>query len=74
MSTPAPHAPWIENLRFSVELYAGRDPQKLEEVIARMRDLVMARHTYAEAMARWPDKLVMLCQGGQILKRSDRQP
>jgi hypothetical protein len=37
-----------------------------------MRDLVMARRIYAEAVARWPDKLVMLCQGGQILKRSDR--
>lgn len=72
MSMPDRRTPWIENLRFSVELYADRDPYKLEEVIARMSDLTMARNAYAAAMARWPDQLFMLCEGGRILKRSDR--
>ena len=70
MSMPHPHAPWIENLRFSVQLC--QDAYKIEEVIARMRDLTMARDAYSQAVARWPDKLVMLCQGGRILRRSDR--
>jgi hypothetical protein len=45
---------------------------QLEEVVARMSDLTMARASYDLAVAQWPLKLVMLCQGGRILRRSDR--
>jgi len=38
--------PWIENLRFSVQLFQDQNPDKLEEVIGRMRDLTMARNAY----------------------------
>jgi hypothetical protein len=70
MSSPDKHGGWIENLRFSVELC--RTENQLEEVVARMSDLTMARASYDLAVAQWPLKLVMLCQGGRILRRSDR--
>ena len=70
MSSPDPHGGWIENLRFSVELC--RDETSLEEVVARLRDLTMARVAYDLAVVQWPLKLIMLCQGGRILRRSDR--
>jgi hypothetical protein len=70
MSSPNPHGGWIENLRFSVELC--RDKTHLEEVVARLRDLTMARVAYDLAVVQWPLKLIMLCQGGRILRRSDR--
>ena len=70
MSSPDPHGGWIENLRFSVELL--RDESHLEEVVARMRDLTMARAAYDLAVVQWPLKLIFLCQGGRIMRRSDR--
>jgi hypothetical protein len=70
MSAPDKHGGWVETLRFSIELY--RDENHLEEVVARIRDLIMARVTYDLAVAEWPLKLIMLCQGGRILRRSDR--
>jgi hypothetical protein len=70
MSSPNPHGGWIENLRFSVELC--RDKTHLEEVVARLRGLTMARVAYDLAVVQWPLKLIMLCQGGRILRRSDR--
>jgi hypothetical protein len=70
MSSPDKHGSWIENLRFSVELC--RNETNLEEVVARMSDLTMARASYDLAVVQWPLKLVMLCQGGRILRRSDR--
>jgi hypothetical protein len=53
-----------------VDLVIGQT--SLEEVVARMSDLTMARASYDLAVVRWPLKLVMLCQGGRILRRSDR--
>ena len=34
--------------------------------------LTMARAAYDLAVVQWPLKLVKLCQGGRILRRSDR--
>ena len=70
MSSPDSHGGWIENLRFSVELC--RNETSLEEVVARMSNLTMARAAYDLAVVQWPLKLVKLCQGGRILRRSDR--
>jgi hypothetical protein len=53
-----------------VDLVIGQT--SLEEVVARMGDLTMARASYELTVVRWPLKLVMLCQGGRILRRSDR--
>jgi len=40
--------------------------------IARIGDLTIARTAYDVAVVQNPLKLVMLCQGGRILRRSDR--
>jgi len=60
----------LENLRFSVALY--HNETNLDEMVARMRDLTMARTAYDLAVVRWPLRLVKLCQGGRIMRRSDR--
>jgi len=64
-----PHAPWIENLRYHIEIKA--DPYRTEEVIARMSDLTMARAMFDLAVVQFPGKLIMLCQKARILRRSD---
>ena len=71
MSFPDPHGGWIENLRYHVELM--RDEHQIEEVVARVSDLTMARAVYDLTVAQHPLKLVMLCQKGRILRRSDRR-
>lgn len=71
MSMPDPHASWIENLRYHVEVL--RDPDHLEEVVARLSDLSTARAVYDLTVVQHPLKLVMLCQKGRILRRSDRR-
>ena len=60
MSMPHPHAPWIGNLRYHIEVNA--DPYRTEEVIARMSDLTMARAMFDLAVVQFPGKLIMLCQ------------
>jgi hypothetical protein len=70
MLMPDSHGGWIENLRYSIEVL--RDPDHLEEVVARLSDLTIARAVYDLAIVQHPLKLVMLCQKGRILRRSDR--
>jgi hypothetical protein len=43
-----------------------------DEVIARVSDLTMARAMFDLAVVQFPGKLIMLCQKGRILRRSDR--
>src|SRR5262249_39136124 len=60
---------WIEELKFSVELFdAGGN---LIEVLARLHDLDAARATYTACREKYPTKLLYLCQGGRILRRSE---
>jgi hypothetical protein len=70
MSIADPHGGWIENLRYHVEVLAM--PDRIEEVVARMSDLTTARAVFDLTVAQRPEKLVMLCQGSRILRRSDR--
>jgi hypothetical protein len=44
----------------------------LIEVLARLHDLDAASAAYGERRLKYPAKLIMLCQGGRILCRSDR--
>ncbi len=67
---PHPNAPWIENLRYHVEVL--RDEDHLEEVIARVSNLTIARAMFDLAVVEYPGKLIMLCQKGRVLRRSDR--
>jgi len=60
MSTPAFHA-----------LFQDRNPEQAGEGDRPDARSTMARNAYGQAAARWPDRLIMLCQGGRILERSD---
>jgi hypothetical protein len=70
MSMPDPHGGWIENLRYHVEVLATAD--RIEEVVARVSDLTTARAVLDLTVSQRPEKLVMLCQGARVLRRSDR--
>jgi hypothetical protein len=70
MSMPNLRGGWIENLRYSVEVLAN--PDRIEEVVARVSDLTTARAVFDLTVAQRPDKLVMLCQKARVLRRSDR--
>jgi hypothetical protein len=61
---------WIEQLHFAVEVFD--EGGNLLEVPARLHDLDAARAAYAACQAKYPRKLIMLCQDGRILCRSDR--
>jgi hypothetical protein len=37
-----------------------------------MRDLDAARAAYTSCRAKYPEKIIYLCQGGRILRRSDQ--
>ena len=59
---------WIEALGYSVENFSERGD--LLEVLARLHDLDAAR---ARGLpGKYPKRLLFLCQGGRILRRSDR--
>src|SRR5262245_29086298 len=42
------------------------------EVLARLHDLDPARAAYIACRAKYPAKIIYLCQGGRTLRRSDR--
>ena len=61
---------WIEDLRYSVENFSERGD--LLEILARLRDLDAAHAAYEACRAKYPKRLLFLCQGGRTLRRSDR--
>jgi hypothetical protein len=61
---------YIEDLKFAVEVFDERG--NLKEVLGRLHDLDAARAAYDACRAKFPKKLLYLCQGGRILRRSDR--
>jgi hypothetical protein len=61
---------WIEDLGFSVENFS--ESGDLLEVLARLHDLDAARAAYQACRAKYPMRLLYLCQGGRTLRRSDR--
>jgi len=62
---------WFEDLRFSVEVFDERG--NLKKVLARLHDLDAARAAYTACRAKYPAKIIYLCQGGRTLRRSDRE-
>jgi len=62
---------YIEDLNFAVEVFD--EGGNLKEVLARLHDLDAARAAYMACQIKYPAKLIMLCQGGRILRRSDRE-
>jgi hypothetical protein len=63
---------WVESLRYSLDVFDDRG--NLAEVLGRLADLDPARAAFALAVAKYPTKRIMLCQGGRILARSDKRP
>src|SRR5262245_37180418 len=61
---------WIEDLGYSVENFSDRG--SLLEVLARLHDLDAAQAAYETCRAKYPKRLLFLCQGGRTLRRSDR--
>ena len=60
---------WIEDLTYSVENFS--ETGNLLEVLARLHDLDAARAAYEACRAKYPKRLLLLCQGGRTLRRSD---
>jgi ABC-type hemin transport system ATPase subunit len=60
----------IEDLKFAIEVFDQGG--NLIEVLARLHDLDAAQAAYNACRLKYSDKLIMLCQGGRILRRSDR--
>jgi hypothetical protein len=57
--------------RYSIELFKpGGDG--IEAVLDRHADLKTALSIYRACVARHPGRLLMLCDGAQVLARSDR--
>jgi hypothetical protein len=67
---PCSNIHWIEDLRYSVENFSERGD--LLEVLARLHDLDAAQAAYEACRAKYPKRLLFLCQGGRTLRRSDR--
>ena len=62
---------YIEDLKFAFEVFD--EGGNLMEVLTRLHDLDAARAAYMACQIKYPAKLIMLCQGGRILRRSDRE-
>jgi hypothetical protein len=60
---------WIEDLRYSVEVFSERGI--VVEVLGRLRDLAAARAAFEACQRKYPKRLILLCQGGRVLRRSD---
>jgi hypothetical protein len=61
---------YIEDLKFAVKVFDERG--NLKEILARLHDLDAARAAYTACRAKYPAKIIYLCQGGRTLRRSDR--
>jgi hypothetical protein len=61
---------YIEDLKFAVEVFD--EGGNLKEVLARLHDLDAARAAFTACRAKYSAKIIYLCQGGRILRRSDR--
>jgi len=60
----------FEDLRYSIEVFSERGSSV--EVLGRLRDLAAARAAFETCQRKYPKRLILLCQGGRVLGRSDR--
>jgi hypothetical protein len=56
--------------KYSIELFSGLGG--LERELARKDKLDIARSLYKLMVAEYPRRLIMLCDGGRVLARSDQ--
>ena len=57
--------------RYSIELFKPGG-EGIEAVLDRHADLKTARSIYRKCVEKYPGRLVMLCDGAQIIAQSDR--
>ncbi len=57
--------------RYSIELFK-QGGEGIEQVLDRHADIKVARSIYRTSIQRYPGRLIMLCDGGRVLARSDR--
>ena len=59
--------------KYTIELCRpGGEGAGIERVFARQDDLTIARKLYRTIAKEYPDRVVMLCDRGRVLARSDR--
>ena len=59
--------------KYSIELFkSGGEDAGIEEILDRHADLRVARSIYRASVEKFPERLSMLCDGAQVLARSDR--
>jgi hypothetical protein len=65
----------VEQGRYWVALFnMGGEGAGIERELAREPRLEVARSRYLESLAKYPSRLVMLCDSATVLARSDRSP
>ena len=65
----------VEQGRYWLALFnRGGESAGVERELAREPRLEVARSRYIESVARYPSRLVMLCDRATVLARSDRSP
>jgi hypothetical protein len=59
--------------KYSIELFkSGGEGARIEEILDRHADLKVSRSIYRASVEKFPGRLIMLCDGAQVLARSDR--
>jgi hypothetical protein len=59
--------------KYTIELCRpGGEGAGIERVFERQDDLTIARKLYRTIAKEYPDRVVMLCDRGRVLARSDR--
>jgi hypothetical protein len=59
--------------RYSIELFKlGGEGAGIEEILDRHADLESARSIYRTRVEEYPGRLIMLCDHGRVLARSDQ--
>jgi hypothetical protein len=62
-----------DSAKYSIELFKpGGEGAGIEEILDRHTDLKVARSIYRAGVEKFPGRLIMLCDGAQVLARSDR--
>jgi len=66
---PDPNQHWIENLRYSIDVFDMGD--NLVDVLGRLADLDPARAAFRAAVAKYPDKRIFIRNGARVIASSD---
>jgi len=59
---------WVENLRYSIDVFDERD--NLVEVLGRVSELDLAKVTFRAACIKHPKKRIFVREGARVISRS----